>query len=258
MTFPSNTAIGGATTIEASGVGTGSTSKSGQTVIYSVTNAVNIPAGVILRLEVWNLINPTTPAANLAVQVVTKDSGGGTIDSGTSNAILIKQIGTGDIADNAITTTQFSSKLADNAVTTSKIASDAVTGAKILDGSVTSGDIGINTITTPKIATDSVTADKIAGVTKLIFVSCTLDFPNIPPQTSSSQNCSVPGLSGTDTVVATNNGVHAGGNTFFLPGLVTLISTAHSDGTVGVTLYNANTVDLNPDPQIFGVIVFQP
>ena len=157
------------------------------------------------------------------MQVATKDSGGGTIDSGTSVAYSIKQIGTGDIADNAITTSQFSSKLADNAVTTPKIAGDAVTGAKILDGSITAGDIGVNTITTPKIATDAVTADKIAGVSKLVFSTCSVDPPDILPESTVFVNCPVSGISESagDKVIATLNGLTASASAYQVLEIIT-------------------------------------
>jgi hypothetical protein len=37
---------------------TGTVSKSGQTIIYTVTNAVNVPAGTKIKLEFGNINNP--------------------------------------------------------------------------------------------------------------------------------------------------------------------------------------------------------
>ena len=104
MTFPTGTNIGSATMLEVSGIGQGGTSvggPNGLTLIYTVANPVNVPSGVFLRFEAWKILNPSTPGT-YTVQVVTKDSGGAEIDSGTSATYQIKQITTNDIADNAI------------------------------------------------------------------------------------------------------------------------------------------------------------
>ena len=141
-------------------MGTGSTSKNGQTLIYTVTSPVNVPAGVYIRLEVWNIINPPS-LGGLSVQVTTKTSGGATIDSGTSNAYSVKQIGTGDISDNAIT----SAKIQDGQVATADIANNATTSAKIEDGQVKRLDIADNAITSAKIMDGQITSAKIADGT---------------------------------------------------------------------------------------------
>ena len=105
MAFPQGTTLS-SRVVEVSGVGPGSFAISGQTLTYTIATPVNVPTNTLLRFEVWNINNPVTPASGLTVQVATKDSGGGTIDSGTSVAYSIKQIGTGDIADSAITSLQ--------------------------------------------------------------------------------------------------------------------------------------------------------
>jgi hypothetical protein len=83
---------------------TGSVSKSGQTITYTVTNAVNVPAGTMIRLEFANVNNPLNPSANYRVTVTTRDAANTTIDGPTeSMAYTIKQVGTNNIADGAIT-----------------------------------------------------------------------------------------------------------------------------------------------------------
>lgn len=67
------------------------------------------------------------------------------------------QLGTTQIADNAVTT----EKLADKSVDNSKIAPDAVTYDKIKNGSVIPDKIGEGAVTTEKIATKAVTNEKI-------------------------------------------------------------------------------------------------
>lgn len=65
VTFPAGTTIpSGAFFNEAEGIGPGTASKSGQTITYTVTNAVNVPAGTKIRLEFANINNPLSPSAN--------------------------------------------------------------------------------------------------------------------------------------------------------------------------------------------------
>ncbi len=102
---------------EAEGIGPGTVSKSGQTLTYTVTNAVNVPAGTKIRLEFANINNPQNPSANYKVTVTTRNAANAIIDSPTqSSAYTIKQIGTNVIANNAIT----NPKLADNSITLTK------------------------------------------------------------------------------------------------------------------------------------------
>lgn len=86
-----------------------------------------------------------------------------TVGDGTSGQMLVTNgdgttswvdqpgeggVGSGDLADNAVTT----DKINDGAVTTAKIGNGAVTSDKIADGTIATGDI----------ANDAITADKIA------------------------------------------------------------------------------------------------
>jgi hypothetical protein len=145
VTFPASTTIpSGAFFNEAEGVGPGTASKSGQTITYTVTNAVNVPAGTKIRLEFGNINNPLTPSANYKVTVTTRDASNAVIDGPTqSTTYTMKQLGTNAIANNHITT------------------------AKIADGAVT----------TPKIADGSITGEKIEGIDKIVFGTCTGTVP---------------------------------------------------------------------------------
>ena len=61
VTFPVSTQVPtGASFNEAEGIGPGTVSTSGQTITYTVTNAVNVPAGTKIRLEFANINNPQT------------------------------------------------------------------------------------------------------------------------------------------------------------------------------------------------------
>src|SRR5918996_876509 len=96
---------------------TGTASKSGQTITYTVTNAVNVPAGTKIRLEFANINNPLQVSANYKVTVTTRDTSNTIIDGPTpSTAYTIKQIGNNVIANSAITTP----KIADNSITSTK------------------------------------------------------------------------------------------------------------------------------------------
>jgi hypothetical protein len=87
--------------------GPGTASKSGQTIIYTVTNAVNVPAGTKIRLEFANINNPLSPSASYQVSVTTRNAANAIIDGPSqSTAYTIKQIGVNAIADNSITSTK--------------------------------------------------------------------------------------------------------------------------------------------------------
>jgi hypothetical protein len=191
MTFPEGTNIENATLLEVNGIGQGESSATGQTWIYAISNPVNIPSDTSLRFEIWNIINPRVPG-NYTVEVTTKDSGGGTIDSARSTPYQIKQIRGAQIMDNDITALD--------------LMNAAVNTYKIGDGQVKTGNIANKGVTTDKIAPDAVTGTEISGVRKLIFSSCTVD-PTIPStgnQHIIEFNCDVPGASTDDNVLITS------------------------------------------------------
>jgi hypothetical protein len=105
VTFPAGTAIpSGAYFNEAEGIGLGTVSKSGQTIIYTVNNAVNVPAGSKIRLEFANINNPLSPSSSYKVTVTTRDTFNNIIDGPSqSTAYTIKQIGKNVIADGHLT-----------------------------------------------------------------------------------------------------------------------------------------------------------
>lgn len=160
VTFPAGTTVPtGASFNEAEGIGPGTVSKSGQTLTYTVTNAVNVPAGTKIRLEFANINNPLSPSANYKVTVTTRNAANTPIDGPTqSAAYTVKQIGPNVIANNAVT----NAKIADFAVTTSKLGTLSVSGSKLQTGSVSTSKIESGAITTPKIADNSITSIKPA------------------------------------------------------------------------------------------------
>jgi hypothetical protein len=119
VTFPLGTTVPTSASFnEAEGIGPGTVSKTGQTLTYTVTNAVNVPAGTKIRLEFSNIVNPQDPSSSYQVIVRTRNVANVVMDGPTlSVAYNIKQIGTDDLENGAITT--------------DKIASGAVTGNKL-------------------------------------------------------------------------------------------------------------------------------
>jgi hypothetical protein len=101
VTFPANAGVPSSSSFnEAEGIGPGTVSTSGQTLTYTVNNAVNIPAGTKIRLEFANIVNPLTPNHNYKVIVTTRNAANAIIDGPTQSAgFLIEQIGTNAIAD---------------------------------------------------------------------------------------------------------------------------------------------------------------
>jgi hypothetical protein len=109
IAFPAGILIGSAPLlVEREGIGAGTAVKTSATVIrYTVTSAVSVPAGTQIRLEFFNIVNPTAPSVGYKVTVITRTAGGTTIDGPTlSNSLNMKQINTVQIADGAITSTK--------------------------------------------------------------------------------------------------------------------------------------------------------
>lgn len=101
--FPSGTNIENAKLLDTGGLGPGIYTISGQTITYTVAPEVLVPTNTELRLQYDNILNPSVPDANLTVRITTKDSAGSVVDSGTSLAYKIRQIGTEDISNKSIT-----------------------------------------------------------------------------------------------------------------------------------------------------------
>ena len=106
ITFPPGTIIGAPINVaEREGIGAGSAEKTSATQIrYTVTSAVSVAEGTKIRLEFFNIVNPTAPSTGYKVTVTTRNAAGTVIDGPTlSNSLNMKQIGTEQIADNAVT-----------------------------------------------------------------------------------------------------------------------------------------------------------
>ena len=101
--FPPGTNIQNAKLVDAAGLGPGTYMISGHTITYTVAPEVLVPANTELKLQYDNILNPSIPDDNLTVRIATKDAAGSVLDSGTSLAYKIRQIGTEDISNKSIT-----------------------------------------------------------------------------------------------------------------------------------------------------------
>ncbi|HEY7228140.1 MAG TPA: hypothetical protein VH481_08445 [Nitrososphaeraceae archaeon] len=101
--FPPGTDIANAKLVDTTGLGPGTYTISGQTITYTVAPEILVPANTELRLQYDNILNPSIPDSNLTIRISTKDTAGSVIDSGTSLAYKIRQIGTEDISNRSIT-----------------------------------------------------------------------------------------------------------------------------------------------------------
>lgn len=123
ITFPSGFDLTGTKLLQATGIGAGNLTTSGQTLIYTVNSPANVSAQRIIKFIVNKIIN----GINLVntVNVTTKNDLGVIIDGPTtSSEFYLTQVNTPMIGD------------------------DTVTGSKILDGSITTDDISNGSLST--------------------------------------------------------------------------------------------------------------
>jgi cytoskeletal protein RodZ len=119
VTFPAGTDVSTARLVEVEGIGNslhdklmiGPSTISGQTVTYNIQSAdvTTIPAGTQIRLELSNIVNPSSPGNGYTVTVETRGTSNNVIDGPTQSFTYpIKQIGSSDIAGNSITSDKIS------------------------------------------------------------------------------------------------------------------------------------------------------
>jgi subtilisin len=115
ITFPSDTDVSIARLVEAEGIGkgvVGPSTISGQQVRYIVNtgDVTTIPAGTEIRIELSNIVNPSSPRSignGYTVTVETRGTSNNIIDGPSESfAYPIKQIESSDIADGAIKSTK--------------------------------------------------------------------------------------------------------------------------------------------------------
>lgn len=85
----SGAGLGGVPTItRAYGIGAGTVAIAGQTITYTVTAAVAIPAGIPIYIEFGGLTNSAT-AGSYTTAITTKTAAAATIDTGTTPAVTL-------------------------------------------------------------------------------------------------------------------------------------------------------------------------
>ncbi|HST14664.1 MAG TPA: hypothetical protein VLJ44_07430 [Gaiellaceae bacterium] len=85
----SGAGLGGAPTItRAYGIGAGTVAIAGQTITYTVTTPVAVPAGIPIYIEFGGLTNSST-AGSYTTVITTKTAAAATIDTGTTPAVAL-------------------------------------------------------------------------------------------------------------------------------------------------------------------------
>ncbi len=126
ITYPAGFNVANAMLIEASGIGAGTISVSGQIVTYTVASPVSVSAGTNIMIMISQIVNAFTTSNQ--VTVTTKDPSSVIIDGPTlSSVFTLQKVTTGMISTGA--------------VTLAKLAANSVDGSKIVDGSVSGNDI---------------------------------------------------------------------------------------------------------------------
>lgn len=106
--------------------------------------------------------------------------------------------------------TVFSSDIVDGEVKTADLANNAVTAAKIKDGEVKAAEIAANAVDSSEIAADAVGGSELQGVTKLLFLSCSISITNLGSGNGGFTTCSNAGIQSGDHVMTTLNTGNAG------------------------------------------------
>ncbi len=157
IAFPAGYNVAGTSLIETAGIGSGTISRTGNTVIYTAGSPSNVGANTPIRLELANIVN-TNAGQTASISITTKASNGNIIDGPTAASTPVKNISNLDIANSA--------------VTTDKIGPNAVTNTKIADGDVITNDLADNAVTSQKIGDGQVAAAELSTAlmyTKRLF-----------------------------------------------------------------------------------------
>lgn len=143
ITFPAGFNIVSAKLMEIQGIGTGSATITGQTLKYSVSSPVLVPASKSIKIMISDVINSVSPSSQ--VSVVTKDN--------SINSAIID----GPTKSTAFTLTPVTNAMiGTNAVTSTKMGSDSVDTSKIKNNQVTLADMAPNSVNSTKIVDNSI------------------------------------------------------------------------------------------------------
>jgi hypothetical protein len=79
IAFPAGYNVAGTSLIERVGIGAGTISRTGNTIIYTVTSPASIAANTLIRIELANIVN-TNVGATASIGITTKGTNGNIID----------------------------------------------------------------------------------------------------------------------------------------------------------------------------------
>jgi hypothetical protein len=164
MTFPAGFNVATAKLLEVQGIGAGSLSVSGQTVKYTVSSPVSIPAQRAIKISLADITNSATTSNQIAV--TTKAISGPNIeiiDGPTNSAVFtLAQVSNAMLASNAVTGPKITAnsvdntKIQDGQVTVADLAANSVDNTKIQDGQVGWLDLAANSVDASKIRDGSI------------------------------------------------------------------------------------------------------
>jgi hypothetical protein len=137
-----------------------------------------------------------------------------------------------------------------SAVLVPSYAAVKITSADIVNETIQSVDIKNGEVKAADIATDAVTADEIAGVSKLMFFKCTMDFGTIPAGGLRFADCSTPGSALDDSVVVTQKAL--------THNIVVVGASVGDPNIVRIGVQNNEAADITLNNAEYAVIVFHP
>jgi hypothetical protein len=137
IAFPAGYNVAGTSLIETAGIGTGTISRTGNTVIYTVSSPANVGANTPIRLELANIVN-TNAGQTASISITTKANNGNIIDGPTTASTPIKNISNLDIADNAVT----SQKIGDGQVTAAELSTALMYTKRLFDTNCVPSEFG--------------------------------------------------------------------------------------------------------------------
>ena len=123
--------------------------------ISEIPEYIEAAPGDLIRAEHWNGIQRQV-RSGLRTHRHTRAPGAAVNDAASTDEAT--QIGTGEIADGAVT----AAKLGPGAISTSALPDGAVTTAKIADGAVTSAKLANNSVTTAVVQNGAITSPKLS------------------------------------------------------------------------------------------------
>ncbi len=130
ITFPAGFNIANAKLIEAGGIGTGSTSVSGQTLTYTVSSPVSISSGKTIMIMLGKMVN--NAVASNTVSITTKDGSSIVIDGPTTSpTFTLQPVSTPMLGITSVT----QARIATGAVTLPTLVANSVNSSRIVDGS---------------------------------------------------------------------------------------------------------------------------